>query len=158
MGKEKEYVCGYQHCKQSGVKVPSNEAIKDGTRYYHPDCHKEKEDKQKIFDLYYKCYRSTEDYHLVRKVLVQLINEQGFTSEYVLYVLCQAIIGKIPFKGIFTLSWLVKNNMQIKKKYENFKIKEKVKDYNFESIETTKRDSCTYKKENNTSWEDTLFK
>jgi hypothetical protein len=157
MGNVKEYVCGYQHCKHNGVKVPSDEAVKDGTRYYHSDCHEEKQDKQKIFDLYYKCYKSTEDYHLVRKVLVQLINVQQFTSEYVLYVLCQAIRNKIPFKGIFTLSWLVKNDMQIKKKYDGYKIKEKIKDFTFDDTQTIKREDSTYKKQSETTWEDTLF-
>jgi hypothetical protein len=157
MNKEKEYVCGYRHCKHCGVKVPSSQAIKDGTRYYHQDCHKEKEEKQKICDLYYKCYKSTEDCHVVRKAIAQLINEQNFTSEYVLYVLCQSIIQKIPYKSIFTLSYIVKNDMQIKKKYNDFKIKEKIKDFKFDDTQTIKREDFNYKKNTKSSWEDTLF-
>ena len=39
MPKAKAYVCGYTFCKHSGEKVSSDIAVKDGTRYYHPDCH-----------------------------------------------------------------------------------------------------------------------
>lgn len=159
MDKEKEYVCGYKYCLHDGKKVSSLESLKDGTRHYHPDCHKEKQQKQQTFDLYYKYYKSTEDYHLVRKVLVQLINEgeQRFSSEYVLFVLCQAIREKVPFKGIFTLSWLVKNNMQFKQKYNAFKSKEKIKDFTFENTQTNTREIISYKKSGDDSWENTLF-
>jgi hypothetical protein len=119
MAKAKEYVCGYSGCLHNGEKIPSEEAIKDGTRYYHKDCHEEKCFKTQIFDIYYKYYRSTEDFHMVRKAINGFVSNSN--AEYVLYVLCQAIHKKTPFKGIFTLGWLVKNDMEIKKKYQAMK-------------------------------------
>lgn len=157
MDKEKEYVCGYQYCKHNGVKVPSDQAIKDGTRYYHQDCHIEKEQKQQIFDLYYKAYKSTEDYYLVRKAVSQLVNEQFYPSEFVLFALCQAIKQRIPFKGIFTLSYIVKNDMSIRKKYETYKAKETTKDFSFDDVNTLKKEIIIYKTSSDTSWENTLF-
>lgn len=153
--KEKEYVCGFTHCLHSGKKVPSDIAVKDGTRYYHPDCIKDKQTRTQIFDIYYKYYKSTEDYHMVRKAINGFID--GTTSEYVLYVLCQAIHKKVPFKSIFTLGWLVKNDMEIKKKYMAMKTKNKIRDFDFDDIETKKKEAITYKKNNDNSWDKTLF-
>lgn len=126
MTKPKEYICGYSHCKHDNNKVPSDEAIKDGTRYYHKDCLSEKQMRKQIFDIYYKHYKSTEDYSVVNGAINGFISNS--TVEYVLYVLCYAIREKIPFKGIFTLGWLVKNNEDIKNKYISMKIHSERKD------------------------------
>ena len=153
--KQKEYVCGFSHCLHSGEKVPSDLAVKDGTRYYHKDCSEEKERRSQIFDIYYKYYKTTEDYQMVRKAIVGFI--EASSSEFVLYVLCQAIHRKVPFKGIFTLGWLVKNDMEIKKKYQAMKASEAVKTFTFDDVETKKKSPITYSRGRNSSWEETLF-
>jgi hypothetical protein len=157
MEKEKEYACGYQHCKHNGVKVPSDQAIKDGTRYYHEDCHKEKEQKKQITDIYYKYYKSTEDIKFVNTVIGQLIYDKFYPCEYVLFTLCQAIHRKIPFKSIYTLGWLVQNDMQIREKYIKQKAQSKVKLLTFDDIDTVKEEIIPINSTTKNSWEGTLF-
>lgn len=154
--KQKEYACGFgDNCLHKGNKVPSGLAIKDGTRYYHRDCHEEKERRNQIFDIYYKYYKSTEDCRMIRSVIKTASEANG--SEFVLYVLCQSIRKKVPYKGIYTLGWIVRNDMEIRKKYRELKSKEAVKYFNFDDVETKKKNPITYKKESNNSWEETLF-
>lgn len=160
MPKAKAYVCGYTFCKHSGEKVSSDIAVKDGTRYYHPDCHKEKETKKQIIDIYCKYYHSTEDYKVITKAINNIVNEQKIDALFVLYVLCQCIKEKVPFKGIFSLGWQVKNNMVYKKKYEEVQTKAAVRKQDFSMAETVQADppDGAYKKEHKRkTWEDVLF-
>lgn len=154
--KQKEYVCGYSDCLHKGEKVPSEIAVKDGTRYFHPDCLKDRRQRNQIFEIYYRCYKSAEEYAMVRKAI------KGFclksSSEYVLYVLCQSIHKKIPYKGIFTLGWLVNNDMEIRKNYDKMKAKSVMKAMDFENVETVKQQTVEIVHENKKkSWTDTLF-
>lgn len=157
MGGQREYVCGFKYCLHPGEKVPSDIAIKDGARYLHPDCKKEKQTRSQIFDIYYKFYKTTEDYHMVRKAIKGFCDTSP--SEYVLYVLCQAIHQKVPFKGIFTLGWLVKNDMEIKRKYAAMITKKATKGLNFENIETIKSEviETNHEDRKKKSWTDVLF-
>ncbi len=156
MSKQKTYVCGYSSCLHDKEPIPSEIAVKDGNRYYHEDCLKDKQNRQKVFELYYKYYKSTEDFVMVRKAISEY--SSNFGSEYILYVLCQAIHTRIPFKGIFTLGWLCKNNMDIKKKYSNMKSKKQVSKYNFDDVEIRESEVNEIVFSNNKkAWTDTLF-
>lgn len=157
--KPRMYICGYTFCKHKEDKVSPEYGIKDGTRYFHPECHKEKEKKKQILDLYYKYYHSTEDYRIVTKAINTMINNQGNEASYVLFCLCQCIRDKVPFKSIFTLSWIVKNKMEYRKKYDLLKAKEKTKGFEFENVscvdsEPKTRKQCPTRK---TKWTDVLF-
>lgn len=158
----KEYICGYKFCMHSGEPVLPENSVKDGGRYYHTDCHKEKETKKQIIDLYYKYYKSTEDYKVVVKAMNSLIHDQNNSATFVLYVLCQCIHDKVPFRGIFSLSWQVKNNMQYKKKYQSLQAKAEVKKYRFDAVpcaKPTATPQCENEKPkgNSKSWEKILF-
>lgn len=160
MAKEKGYVCGYTFCKHMGERVPPDVAVKDGTRYYHPDCLKEKEEKKQIIDLYYKYYHSNEDMRLVTKHINTLISS-GNDSNYILFCMCQCIREKVPFKSIYTLGWEVKNKSVWRQKYDRIKAQQAVKDFTFDDVEVVDaqidesqvcRKSCK-----RSSWENTIF-
>lgn len=157
MDKEKEYVCGYPHCKHNGVKVPSNIGIKDGTRYYHEDCYQEKEQKNQIIEMYYKHSNSKEELRFVNSIISQLIYKDFYTSDFILFALCQAVKKKIPFKSIYTLRWLVKNDQQIMNNYTRQKANSKVSQYKFEYTEVVEETINQIPQKNKSSWGDTLF-
>lgn len=160
MKKEKEYVCGYTFCRHKEDKVPASEAVKSGGRYLHPECFKEKETKKQIVDLYYRYYKSTEDYKMVVKAIKTLINEQNYEAVFVLYVLCQCIHEKVPFKGIFSLGWQVKNNMIYKKRYEMLMAKKAVKNNTYDDIECYKDTAMNIQNripKKRKTWDDILF-
>ncbi len=161
MPKPREYICGYTFCKHSGERVPSEIAIKDGSRYYHPDCHKEKKMKQQIVDIYYKFYKSSEDYKVVLKAVNNLIHDQGYDASFVLYVLCQCIKEKVPYKSVFSLGWQVKNNMVFKNKYSLLKSKNEIKNYSFDDVQCVSSmvDIPEVRKDRKkrATWADTLF-
>lgn len=153
--KQKEYVCGYSNCLHKGEKVPSEIAVKDGTRYFHFDCYEEKKQKTQIFKIYYKYYKSTEDYAVVRKAINDFCKTSN--SEFVLYILCQSIKEKVPYKSIYTLGWLVKNNMEFKKKYVKMKASRLVKNIDFTKTEVTFSEASKVKQNKKKNWEETLF-
>lgn len=162
MPKPKEFICGYTFCKHSGERVPSEIAVKDGSRYYHPDCHKEKLTKKQISDIYYQFYKSSEDYKVVMKAVNNLVNNQGYDASFVLYVLCQCIKEKVPYKSIFSLGWQVKNNMVYKNKYALLKSKNLIKKYSFDDVlcvnSETEFPEVKKEKKKRKTWADTLFK
>ena len=48
----KHYKCGFSHCAHADGKVPENEAVKIGTRYWHKDCYEVSETIKDIRETY----------------------------------------------------------------------------------------------------------
>lgn len=161
MPKEKEYICSYTFCTHKGDKILPAAGIKEGSRFLHKECHAEKEIKKQIIDIYYKYYKSTEDYKVVTRAVNDLVHKLNIEARYVLFVLCQCIKEKVPFKGIFSLSWQVKNNMVYKKKYSELQARAKVRKFSFVGVECVDTPATLEKKldekEKRKTWADTLF-
>ena len=151
------YVCGYTFCRHKEDKVDPENGVKDGKRYFHPECHKEKETKKQIIDLYYRYYHTDEDYKVVTRAVNDLIHKQENDAVYVLCVLCQCIRGKVPFRSIFSLSWQVKNNETFRKKYNAMIANEKVKGLTFDDVQVVYNDTLQRKPPKRKSWSSTLF-
>lgn len=140
--------CKYTFCKHKEEEV---EKI-DG---WHSDCLKEKDNKKKILDLYVKYYKSEEKYATIQRAIKDMCHNHD--SELVLYYLCHSIKEKIPYKSIFTLGWLLNNEQQIKKKYEEAKLRIEVKKINFEDVQSKKQVFMEYKKVKKKTIDEQLF-
>jgi mRNA-degrading endonuclease YafQ of YafQ-DinJ toxin-antitoxin module len=146
--------CRYnKYCKHGG-EVPKEEAIKEGNSYYHKDCYKEKENKQKTKDLYKKYYKSNEGEQILNKVIHQLIHEKNQDSEYVLFTLCQAIRLKKPMKNIFALHYLI-NDTEILQKYKEHLRQNTI--INFDNTSISNENNFAYKPQQQKQWTDILF-
>jgi hypothetical protein len=154
--KEQIVKCGYKHCKCSTELLKDN-AIKIGSRYFHPECSVEKNNKEQILNLYKKYYHSTESEMMINKVINQLVNDKNLESEYLVFALCKAIKNKTPLKNIFGLHYVVNNNEYIAE-YKSMKIKEEVRNIDVTKAEISQSEIITYKIKNNLNWSDTLFK
>ena len=149
------YKCNYKYCRQGGT-VDKKTAVKDGNRYYHEDCLYEKRDKQKISDIYYKCYKSSEPIQLVSKTINVIINDKGIASEYVLYVICQAVRNKTQMRNINSLHYLITNN-DTKEDYKKKKAIQIVKNISYDNTVIVKHTTMDYKKKKKQNWSETLF-
>lgn len=161
MPKAKEYICGYTFCKHKDNKILPEAGVREGSRYFHKECHKEKEIKKQIIDIYYKYYKSTEDYKVVTRAVNDLVHKLNFEALFVLYVLCQCVKEKIPFKSIFSLSYQVKNNMVYKKRFDSLKAKTRVRNFVFDNVECVTEETVKPKGTETSgktkTWADTLF-
>lgn len=150
------YKCAYKYCKHGG-EVAKCEAVKVNKKYYHADCNKEREDKGQIFMIYRKYYEKNNDSEMmINKTISQLINDKGYDSEYILFVLCQAIRERVPLNSIHGLHYIV-NDMKIEKKYKQYVASKRAKKIIFEDVETVKNKVIEYEKKKKETWTDTLF-
>ena len=78
-----------------------------------------------------------------------------------LYVLCQCIKEKVPYKSVFSLGWQVKNNMMYKNKYSLLKSKNEIKNYSFDDVQcvssTVDIPEVRKDRKKRATWADTLF-
>ena len=146
--------CRYKQCKHGG-EVDKEVAVKDGSAYYHEDCLKEKNNKKKIKDIYYKFYQSKEPVTQVNTGISKLVEKND--SEYVLYALCQWIRQMKPLKSIYGLSYVVADK-DIESSYKKLKALEKVKEFNRE-IEIIESEPIQYHINKTPNlWTNILFK
>lgn len=122
-----------------------------------PKVNKSTDDEQvnQIYQIYQNHFNFNENPNTVKAAIKGFLRNSE--PEYVKFVLLRAIDKNIPFKGIYTLGWLVKNDTTMKAKYDDKKAGEQVKDFDFNVIETNKKEATTYKKSTSSSWEDALF-
>ena len=78
--------CGYSHCKHGG-EVDKAAAVKEGTRYYHPDCLREKQAITEIIDVYHKRVDQHPIENFLRKVVNDLVLKDGYGAEFLLFAL-----------------------------------------------------------------------
>ena len=78
--------CGYSHCKHGG-EVDKAAAVKEGTRYYHPDCLREKQAITEIIDIYHKRVDEHPIENFLRKVVNDLVLKDGYGAEFLLFAL-----------------------------------------------------------------------
>ena len=148
--------CRYKYCKCGG-EVAKEDAVKEGNAYYHKQCLEDKNNKQQIKDLYIKYYNSKEPITLINSTIKKIVEDKGFSSEFVLYALCQCIRQKKTLKGINGLHYIVLNE-EIVSSYKKLKSVSDSKKIDFNDIEIVIQKDITYSKRTNKTWDDILFK
>ena len=148
--------CGHTYCKLGG-SVDKAVAKKAGNRYYHKECLKEKDDFAQIVKFYYKYYQSKESKQNVNSVLSDMIYKGDMSAEYVLFVLCKCIRKRIQLKSIYYFK-AVCGNKEYESEYLRYMYNKKLKNFNFNKVETKKPEAKQYiEKNKKESWTDTLF-
>jgi hypothetical protein len=107
--------CGYNHCLFDG-EVDKEMAIKIGSRYYHKDCAKQKQDKEEIRKIYLEEVNSTEVVKVLNAVINNIIHIKKVDSGLLLYALKYAIQNKFTFHSPAGLYYII-NNKNIKDNY-----------------------------------------
>ena len=113
--------CRYSYCKHGG-EVNKEEAIKEGSSYFHKDCYKEKQLKQQIEE-YYLSNMPPCTLQILRKVIKQLIHEKNIEAEYMLFVLNYITNNKKPINNPFGLANYC-NEGRVRSEYNKIKIRE----------------------------------
>lgn len=75
----KHYKCGFSHCAHADGKVPENEAVKIGTRYWHRDCYEISETIKDIRETYLDAQVSV---MTLRKGMYWLLDSKSWMISY----------------------------------------------------------------------------
>lgn len=135
--------CRYNNCKHGG-EVSKEQAIKEGSMYFHKDCLEEKKIKQQIEE-YYVANMPPTTLMLLRKVIKQAIHEKGISAEYLLYVIKYIHKNNKPINNPFGLiSYCNEGRLRdgfkkelINKKYKEMKSNINNENNNYEKVEFT---------------------
>lgn len=163
--------CRYKHCDKlhSDTKVRKEDAVQGGVNfYYHPDCLHTKKTIEEIRDLFIKYIDSTLNAKQVG-MLVKVINDIVFIKkvdvDYLKYCLGYYIKykpGVLKYPGGLHYIFNQKEVKEAWNKYQNYKIKEKLKaskqnrtDTDVTSIDFSQT-SFTYTPSKQKSFEDIL--
>lgn len=135
--------CWYKYCKY-GCTVEKSEAFKDGSKYYHKECYKNKEYLKQIVDIYskYYIYKTKESYSIVHTTIKQLL-EKEYSMEYILFTLCQVIKNSLPLNSVLGLHYYV-NDKKIKDKYEKTILSQRYGNIDVNKIENEKETEFKY--------------
>jgi hypothetical protein len=129
----KEYKCTYTQCKL-GNKVDKSMAVKKGTKYYHPECLKEAENKNMIRKLFLDNINETEVVAMLNRTINQIIDTKNISSDFLLYALNYVINNKLPLNHAGGLHYII-NNQKIKESYEKEKSQKIINNIIFNNID-----------------------
>lgn len=115
---EKQYVCGYKHCKIHD-KIPASEAVIVGNRRYHKQCASNREKMSEMKDLYIDNIDKNVAIVELVSVLNQIIFTKNVNIDYMLFAMKNITKRKLKIKSPYTLHYIA-NNKQI----QNLWIKE----------------------------------
>lgn len=79
--------CGYSKCLHENKEIEIDQAVKDGTRYYHPDCLKTKENIKEIVDFFVNNFNPNPVYSQLQAVVSNIIFKKNISSDYLLFAL-----------------------------------------------------------------------
>lgn len=111
------FKCCYQQCKY-GNQVKKNEAIKNGSHYFHKECLEEKLAKVEIYNLFIENFPQSV-FATVRKGINDMVDKKGIEAKYLLFVLKYSLKKKFNLNHIFGLSYYA-NNDEVKKAYKKY--------------------------------------
>jgi hypothetical protein len=120
----KIYICGYTQCLHGG-EVNSDEAIKHGNRFYHKDCLKQVENKQKIRQLYLEKVNPTEVVKNLNRVINNLIDIKKIDGEFLYYAINYCVNNNISINTPYGLYYII-NNKNIKNSYVDLNKQQKL--------------------------------
>lgn len=125
--------CRYSHCKLGG-EVEKEDAIKEGSMYYHKECYKKKEVKSEIRDIFQARGMVQRDINISLK---RAIDDEEYNLEYIKYVVInrqKEIID--PYKLLYQLK-IDKNYEEYVKKNslkQQLKINQFIKTQNIDNV------------------------
>ena len=131
MSKDKMMKCGFKYCKLGG-EVLKSESIKDG-RYYHEECHLDKQNLTKIAELYQKYYNDKESWAIMMRSIYNWYKIHS--SEYMLFVMSKCIRNKEKFKTFYSFYYKLNQHKYIEM-YDKYKNKDEY--YVFENVQISK--------------------
>ena len=146
--------CRYKYCR-NGNEVNKEDAIKDGSAYYCKSCHKEKTLKHEIEE-YYITNMPTTAIQLLRKVINQLLNDNNYDAEYVLYILKKIHNNKLKINNPFGLGSYCNEGRNITE-WKTIKTNKEYQTIKNEIIQSNKNEEITFTyKKNNKKWTDLI--
>jgi hypothetical protein len=111
--------CAYNHCLHGGtINLDEDAYEKDGTRYYHKDCIKDRNNVALIRYLWNTRISRTVSYGLLNKVVYQIVDEMGVPTDYILFALRRVIAKNKPLHHPFGLKYYM-DDEEIKVAYKN---------------------------------------
>jgi len=105
---EKQYVCGYKHCKIHN-KIPASEAVIVGNRRYHIQCAETREKLNEMRDLYIDNIDKNVAIVELVSVLNQLIFTKNVNIDYMLFAMKNVVLRKLRIKSPYTLHYIAEN-------------------------------------------------
>lgn len=126
----KHYKCGFSHCAHADGKVPENEAVKIGTRYWHKDCYEISETIKDIRETYLDKISSSVVVSALNKIINNIVFGKKLENKkltkaqsnleaarYLQFCIDYALEHKIPITHAPGLYYLI-DNVRVKKAYE----------------------------------------
>lgn len=144
--------CRYKYCRNNN-EVDKEKAVKDKGSYYCLECFKEKTTKQEIEKYYIENLPQT-TIILLRKVINQLIHDNNYEAEYVLFIVKKVYVNGLKINNPFGLTYYCNEGRNIaewKSKKTNIEY-QNIKDEVVKSSDDNKV-QFTYKP-NNKKWTD----
>lgn len=132
--------CGYSKCIYDG-RVEKEDAIKVKSQYFHLDCHLQKQERQKVFEMFRDNFFTQDKPAMIYLVIDNLIKKQ-VSFEYMMYAIQYAKQNCWKFQSCFGLYKLMENEQmrtmfnKIKAKLMQDKEIETVEESTFKSLET----------------------
>ena len=78
--------CAYKYCQHGGT-VDKADAVKVGTRYFHPDCLRISKAMTKIVELYHEKVDPNPIEAYLRRTINDIVYKDGCDAEYLLFAL-----------------------------------------------------------------------
>ena len=86
--KPKIVKCRYKHCLHETKELNAEDAVKVGTSmYYHPDCHKTKQDIDEITRVFAERVNKNVNFPVLVKTINNIVFGRGCESGFVLYAM-----------------------------------------------------------------------
>ena len=120
--------CAYKYCQRGG-NVSKSDAVKEGTRYFHPECFKEKKTVAEIVNLYHERVDPHPIEAYLWRTVQDLVYKDGNNAEYLLFAFRYCLDHGWTLHTPGGLRYVAKD-VSSKKAWDNIqdaKIREKVK-------------------------------
>lgn len=104
--------CAYGHCLHGGT-ITKEEGVLVGTRYYHEDCLREKNNIQAIIDMYVKRIDPTPVFAQLRRTINDIVYKHDVDSGFFLFALRFYLDAGKNINSPFGLYYVVKNKSAI---------------------------------------------
>ena len=108
MKKKEVFKCRWSHCKHGG-EVHVDDAVKDGSSYYHKDCYEEKQNLQKILDLYVERVDPDPVFAFLRRTINDIVFKDGYGADYFLFALKYCLDNGWNIQHVPGLRYVVRN-------------------------------------------------
>lgn len=148
--KPTEYTCAFKHCAHESKKVPAEEAMKSGTRYYHKDCLVIRDNMETVKRLYFEHISRTVVPAQLVKTIQQIVIAKGVDSDYLVFATKFAIVNKMTLNSPFGLHYIV-DNYKVKQAWQAKKAKEEKQKLQEELQKLNQKDDVSFTLKNQKS-------